>query len=340
MSTIIPTSTYVIPVSPETHRSTEQKLVVNRYVDPAAKGNSTICFLFCHANGYHKELWHPIMRRLRDNSRDKDRYDLELWAFDCRNQGDSAIVNEDVLDDYFSWNDYARDALQVVDACNVKLGAVALVGVGHSFGGTALVLAESLRPGTFTSLVSVDPVLFPDFMRPYFPRMNPLAAASKKRRQLWASHDAALASFLQKPFYQRWDPEMVAIYARDGLRRVPSSLTEEVTLKCTRDQEQVTFTYDQDSFYDAFNALPSLAAPVWFMFADKSEVITPQMGELIASRPPVASAVFLRDTGHLVPMEKPDEVVRVIERAVRTDVVGRLGTLLETDGRQDVRAKL
>lgn len=101
MSEIIPTATYIIPTHPSTYRSSEQKIVVNRYSDPKpTPGRAKIAVIFAHANGYHKEIWGPVLRRVKDMFRDAETYELEFWSLDCRNQGDSAIVNEKVLDDY------------------------------------------------------------------------------------------------------------------------------------------------------------------------------------------------------------------------------------------------
>ncbi|RUS32450.1 hypothetical protein BC938DRAFT_475344 [Jimgerdemannia flammicorona] len=50
---------------PSTHRASEQKIVVNRYADPNPSDRPTIAVVFAHANGYSKEIWHPIMRQLR-----------------------------------------------------------------------------------------------------------------------------------------------------------------------------------------------------------------------------------------------------------------------------------
>ncbi|KAG0028519.1 hypothetical protein BGZ82_008405 [Podila clonocystis] len=47
-----------------------------------------------HANGFHKELWEPVLARLDPRWAPPD-----MYSIDCRNQGDSAILNKDILED-------------------------------------------------------------------------------------------------------------------------------------------------------------------------------------------------------------------------------------------------
>src|SRR5690349_20798784 len=88
--------------------------------------------LFAHATGFCGPIWGPVAEHLADH---------RGWALDFRCHGRSTRP----LDDDLSWRGTGDDVLAVVDA----LGLVDLVGVGHSMGGAALLLAEQRRPGTF-----------------------------------------------------------------------------------------------------------------------------------------------------------------------------------------------
>ncbi|KAF9287610.1 hypothetical protein BGZ74_001042 [Mortierella antarctica] len=50
-----------------------------------------------------------------------------MFAIDCRNQGDSAILNKNALEDTFEWITYAKDVLRTVDALGLKKP----LGMGH-----------------------------------------------------------------------------------------------------------------------------------------------------------------------------------------------------------------
>ncbi|RUS13700.1 hypothetical protein BC937DRAFT_94905, partial [Endogone sp. FLAS-F59071] len=169
--------------------------------------------------------------------------------------------------DLVSWTDYALDVLQVIDHFDLKRSATHLVGVGHSLGACAVVVAEQKRPGTFMALVANDPVITtPAVWRGIEEQKKfPLAVASLKRRDRWPTRcmrlttstinscislrqhrEVARELFFKNKFYQTWDPEMLNIYVNDGLRLVPDSATgKEVMLKCLKVQEYATFTCDQ-----------------------------------------------------------------------------------------------
>ncbi|RUO96000.1 Alpha/Beta hydrolase protein [Jimgerdemannia flammicorona] len=319
MASFKPTTTFVMPTHPQTHRASEQKLVVNRYMFPSAGYRKPkIAVLFMHAIGFTKEMWHPIMQRLLENFRDNS-FDLEFVAYDMRNHGDSAIVNESVLDQHMDATDNALDALHVIDTCNLKRDAIALVGVALSYGGTSLVMAETIRPGTFNTMIPMDPILYPNFINPDF---SPMADPSRKRRNHWECREAALHTFLSSRFCKNWDPEMMTIYIRDGLRRVPGTQSE-VVLKCEPEQEYQTFMFDKHTFYNAYTGLAFMSTPVHFIFGQRSPVISREVGALMVSQHSSATGTIIPGAGHLIPMEKPDDVVRELLRAIQVDVIAQ-----------------
>jgi hypothetical protein len=74
------------------------KIATDLHVFPSVeKADKKIAFLFSHSNGFNKESLHPLMRRLKDHIRslkEFDRTDVHIVAWDARNHGDSARVNE------------------------------------------------------------------------------------------------------------------------------------------------------------------------------------------------------------------------------------------------------
>jgi hypothetical protein len=74
------------------------KIATDLHVFPSVeKADKKIAFLFSHSNGFNKESLHPHMRPLKDHIRslkEFDRTDVHIVAWDARNHGDSARVNE------------------------------------------------------------------------------------------------------------------------------------------------------------------------------------------------------------------------------------------------------
>jgi nitric oxide synthase oxygenase domain/subunit len=64
------------------------KLSVNVYTPHSSE--PTVDVLLAHANGYHKELWHPVIKHLTSAN-------ARFIAYDIRNQGDSAALNTDKI---------------------------------------------------------------------------------------------------------------------------------------------------------------------------------------------------------------------------------------------------
>ena len=120
-----------------------------------------------------------------------------------------------------------------------------LVGVGHSFGSNIIINVALMHPRLLSSLVLLDPVISHFIKRGPAYGFGPLQS-SARRRDLWPSRDAAAAAFARNPFYASWDPRVLRLWARHGLRDCPSALhpdarPPQVTLTTSKHME--CFTY-------------------------------------------------------------------------------------------------
>ena len=107
--------------------------------------------LLHHANGFCAGCWAAVAEGLRPRYR--------VIAMDARGHGDSSKPRGG---ESYRWEHFGRDAGEVAAALAALSGAgrVAL-GLGHSFGGTALLTAAAERPALFERLVLVDPIVPP-----------------------------------------------------------------------------------------------------------------------------------------------------------------------------------
>ncbi|KAF9027371.1 hypothetical protein BGZ52_003662 [Haplosporangium bisporale] len=276
---------YVIPATPSI------RLACNAYIqlDASPANQSRISvnpndammppMVITHANGFHKELWEPVLARL-----DPRWAPSEMYAIDCRNQGDSAILNKDVLEDIFEWITYAKDVLSTVDALGLKKP----LGMGHSFGANAIIMAEILRPGTFSAIIAIDPTMFPSQVNLKGPHNDhPLAQLALKRRDNWKSRQG----------YVNSKYGLVDTTFKDG--------SSGVTLKTPKLQEAATFAADDNAAYDAYDRLNEINAPVHIIAGENSEVNPPDLVDLKIARCKHGSGEVLKDAGHLFPMDSP-----------------------------------
>jgi pimeloyl-ACP methyl ester carboxylesterase len=123
-----------------------------------------------------------------------------------------------------------------------------LVGIGHSFGGTALTNLALMHPRLLSSLVLLDPVILDTRARD--PAMGP-AYQSTFRKDLWPSRAEAEAAFQKNKFYQSWDRRVFDRWCKFGIRETPTNLYPNehgtVTLSTTKHQE--CFTFMRPSYY-------------------------------------------------------------------------------------------
>ncbi|CAG8467562.1 17748_t:CDS:2 [Racocetra fulgida] len=154
------------------------RIAANSYVTTdidTKNNNDKISLVFAHATGFHKELWNPIIKKLHEQRHQWNGGDI--WTLDCSNHGDSALLNKDVLPN-IEWPDFSRDILQLIDEAKIKKP---IIGIGHSFGGASMLMAETIRPGTFASIIAIEPISHPIHIKRS--RMND--ATVKKRRDRW-----------------------------------------------------------------------------------------------------------------------------------------------------------
>ncbi|KAG0168789.1 hypothetical protein DFQ28_001927 [Apophysomyces sp. BC1034] len=307
MAYLTPVTTFDIPASPKTEGYNVQRLVVERHQFAAPKtSQQKWCFLWSHSNGFHKESLHPLMRRFRDYLRSQPIYDyidFDFVAWDARNHGDSARLNEGTYLETYTWFDNAMDTKQVVDELELRAYDV-LIGVGHSFGATSMLLAEHLYPKTFDGLCVIEPVVTKEVHDTQLREMYPVLA-SRKRRDTWASREECFNWLAKRPFWRDLHPEVLENYVNYGLYETAEG---PVKLKCPREQEYHVFKVGYFGSTTAFASLRALSIPVHFVSAKESTFVLPEDAELIKAQSPFVSIEFI-DGSHMVPTEKPDDII-------------------------------
>ncbi|KAF0438661.1 alpha/beta-hydrolase [Gigaspora margarita] len=283
------------------------RIAANSYVTTGidTKNNDgKISLIFAHATGFHKELWNPIIKLLHER---RHRWNGgDMWSLDCSNHGDSAMLNQDILPEKFVWSDFARDILQLIDEAKIQKP---IIGIGHSFGGTSMLMAEIFRPGTFASILVIEPILRPTVLDVFELTYTTVT----KRRDKWQDREAAHANFSKSKFFQSWDPEMLNLYVQCGLYELPSG---EVTLKRSKNQEFCTFFYDKSDQHSTFHQMSKIQCPTLFVVGDNSNFDYQDLALHKISQCQHSELISV-DAGHLVPMEKPAQMAYIIEYFAR-----------------------
>lgn len=223
-------------------------------LDQSYNQPGAITIIGAHANGFPKELYEPLWDDLSRAMRKQGQAIRGIWIADVAHQGMSGVLNEDMLGNDPSWNDHPRDLLHMINHFHTEMSRP-LVGIGHSMGGNHLVKLAYIHPRLLTSLVLIDPVIqngsaaAPDKFRLSH------AQASTFRRDNWPSRGEAASSVKKSKFYQSWDPRVLDLWLRYGLRSLPTAVYPKehdssnrsesddgpVTLTTTKHQEVFTF---------------------------------------------------------------------------------------------------
>lgn len=256
--------------------------------------------LFHHANGFCKGVLALLADRLRDRFR--------IVAMDARGHGDSGTP---AGPDPFAWKHFADDVSAVALRLPDQLGSGPVsLGLGHSFGGTSMLLGARAHPERFGRLVLVDPVVPPP------PGVLPpgreehvagMVDRARKRRADWPSREEARTWWQEREFFADWDPRALELYLQDGLRQAADGGVE---LKCSPEVEAAVFARGEG--VDVPAAAVGHPVPALFLWAERGNF--PRAGyEALVARMQRGRVETVK-AGHLAPMEAPEIVAEAVRR--------------------------
>jgi lipase len=254
---------------------------------------------FCHATGFHARCWDQVIAHLPGR---------HCFALDFRGHGRSSKPSPP-----YEWRNFGQDVAAVAES----LGLSVAIGVGHSMGGHAVTLGAALRPGSFSSLLLVDPVI-----RSRENYIGPWREAHfvAKRRNRWASPQEMFDRFEKRPPFASWDPAVLRDYCDYGL--LPDG--DGFVLACPPSIEASIY---ENSPAPASNIYPEIGAikiPVRVVRAGK----IPDPGDVMGRSPtaPELASSFehgtdlcLRERSHFIPMEAPALTAKLITECIRME---------------------
>ncbi|THV00009.1 hypothetical protein K435DRAFT_470597 [Dendrothele bispora CBS 962.96] len=227
-----------------------------------------LTLIFLHSTASHKESWEATLEKVfslalsgienRRQGKDSGAVKIrEVWCLDCPNHGASAMLNERVLlePDYFlsfTCERYAEAVHHFLSAgpeygAKVDFPARNLVGIGHSLGGNAMAMLQTMDPRIpFQSVILVEPMLSPAGPKHLSGLRSKLIAGAYERRDVWPNREAALTTLRKRERTKKWDERVITAFVKYGIRIHSGSFYKEspyngVTLACTREQEAAMY---------------------------------------------------------------------------------------------------
>ncbi|HRE00592.1 MAG TPA: alpha/beta hydrolase [Ilumatobacteraceae bacterium] len=269
-------------------------------------GETTV--LFAHATGFHAHCWLPVAAHLPN---------VHSIGYDARGHGDTPIGPAWEAADSVDWTVYGADATAVATVVAAEAGAP-LVGVGHSMGGAALIMAALARPELFRALVVYEPIVIPPITDRDASFENPLASGARRRRATFPDVETAIANYASKPPMSAFADGVVDAYVRYGFGPAlddHGEPTGEITLKCRPEHE--ARTYEAGGNHATWKRLAELQVPIWVLSGQTEPMQPSSWTETLAAQIPKARFVRLDDLRHFGPLEAPAAIVAEADAATR-----------------------
>jgi len=268
--------------------------------------DSGITLLFSHATGFHARCWDEIIDLLGD---------YHIVAVDQRGHGRS---EETAID---HWRIFGDDLSELVR----RLRLDNIVGIGHSMGGHAMVMAAAKNSSRFLGMMLIDPTIAsPEAYAAVLSTGNPFDAElhpTAKRKNHFRSPDAMFQRFRDRHPYSLFTSTTLRNYCEYGLLRTGQG--DAYRLACPPRLEASIYmtTRTNGAIYESVH---ELRLPVLVLRAREPEAETGDMD--FASSPTWpglvgefanAREIHRPDLTHFMPMQVPEEIAALISREIK-----------------------
>lgn len=249
--------------------------------------------ILMHATGFNPWLWHPIARELTPSFR-------IIAPYFCSHRETEPDKGG------LSWMTIAEDLAIFCETMDIEDAAL----VGHSMGATVLTLSVASFSLSARGLILIEPIFLPqDFYTIHLTvDEHPLASKAIRRRDTWRDKDEALSYLKTKPLFRNWDDEMLQLYIYHGMCQQGSG---DLTLACPPQREASLFMGGMH--YDPWPLIPKVKSPVMIIEGQESENRAFIDLKTATSLFPNGTYRSIQGAGHLIPMEKPGEITRIIK---------------------------
>src|ERR1700723_1746398 len=238
-----------------------------------------------HATGFLGRIYRPLAEQLRAIG--------HVYSYDQRAHGDSSVApGRD-----YTWDATTRD----LEGFITTMGWLGVRAVGHSAGATAIGSLACERPDLISRAVLAEPVIFEAPDAPELGWRNPFIERTLKRRRIFDSVEAMYSNFENKPPYNTWRRPILRDYCEFGTRPTADGKRE---LKCAPEIEAKFYETARD--FDGLARILRCTSPLLVMFGARGDSLGASLSGKVAAQLKNGRVIDVADTGHFLPMEKPE----------------------------------
>lgn len=207
-----------------------------------------------------------------------------------------------------SWRTFADDLIDLLQGYDQPVTSI-----GHSMGAVAILLAASQQPELFRSIVLIEPVLVPrrflyllQFFGHFSPEKVPMIRKTLARVDKWSSKQAAFEHFRPKAVFRNISDEVLWDYVEHGVEDIEG---EGCQLTYSKEWEAHCYT----KVHNLWQLLDKVSVPLLAIRGQDSDTIFPAAWQKWNKISPAHTFTSIDDAGHLLPFEKPAELVAKIK---------------------------
>lgn len=268
---------------------------------------------FLHANGYPPDCYKPLLELLKPNFHVVGMHLRPLWP-------------ESKPEELHDWHPLSDDFLRFL----ADREADPVFGVGHSIGGIVALRAALREPHRFRALVLIDPVLFP----PYFIllwnlvraaglgwKKHPKISGALNRRREFDNLDLVFRGYRRRDVFRNMSDESLRAYIA-GITRPHAGGGYELVYS-PEWEARIYYTGIWRDL-DLWRGLQHLKVPTLFIRGAQSDTFwaktaarvrranTERSVALSLSKGRSIQIETLENTTHILPLEEPEKVGRLI----------------------------
>ncbi len=259
---------------------------------------------FLHGNGFCAGTYSPFIQYLIK--------DFHIFASDVRGHGGS---DQPDIQRIRSWTGFAEDLKALIE----QTMSPPIIGMGHSLGAVTTYIAAAKYPHLFAAIVLIDPVILPKRVLWLLAAVKllglgrniPLAKTARRRRRTFQGKKEALRLFTAgRGIFKTWSKEFVHAYLECGLLEKDSN---RAVLRCDPELEAQIF---ESVPIDVWRYAKKISCPVLAIRGELSDTFLVDPAERLKDRISDYELKTIPDSGHFIPMEKPQACADAISDCV------------------------